>query len=70
MVHRCVLTMTQVKTEDTLALRTPALDTVMVGHFVSLGMTGDGHMELLGNLMSVLRRQKERQTVLKTLNPG
>lgn len=40
MVHRCVLTLTQVKTEDTLELSTPASDTVMVGHFVSLGMTG------------------------------
>lgn len=49
MVHRCVLTMTQVKTEHTLALRTPASDTVMVGHFVSLGMTG---LPLGGNPLS------------------
>lgn len=39
MVHRCVLTLTQVKTEE-LELSTSASDTVMVGHFVSLRMTG------------------------------
>lgn len=39
MAPRCVLTLTQVKTEDTLELSAPASDTVMVRHFVSLGMT-------------------------------